>query len=191
MGAIEADRLFRRHRLKVDDYHRMAELGVLPPGVRVELIEGEVIDMASIGTRHASAVMRLTRLLILAAGDNFNVATQSPLVLGKRSAPEPDLLLLRPRADFYAQARPTAADVLLLIEVSDTTSRYDREIKAPLYARHGVPEVWVIDLDNKRLCRMRAPVHGQYSEVAETATPAAASPHGLPGMTLDLSWLFS
>ena len=189
MGLIEPPELLKRHRITVDDYYRMAEAGVLAPDARVELIEGEIIDMAPIGTRHGSAVLRLTHLLSTAFGAVTIVSVQAPLRLGKQSEPEPDLMLLRPRADFYADAHPVAADVLLLIEVSDSTARYDREIKTPLYARHGVAEVWIVDLDSRVLRTLRQPVRGKYTEITETATPGKLAPQALPKISIDLSSL--
>ena len=191
MGLIEPPDLLRRHRITVDDYYRMAEAGVLAPDARVELIEGEVVDMAPMKSRHASVVAKLNALLTSAAAQRALVWCQLPLRLGKQSEPEPDLMLLRPRADFYADAHPVAADVLLLIEVSDSTARYDRKIKAPLYARHGVAEVWIIDLDNRVLRVLRQPVAGKYTEITETASPGKLAPQALPRMNIDLSGLLA
>jgi len=190
MGAIEAPELLRRHRLTVAQYHRMGETGVLPPDARVELIEGEVVDMAPIGTRHGGTVKWLNRTLSEAVGQRAIVAVQDPLRLGDRSEPQPDLMLLKPRADSYRAAHPTAADVLLLIEVSDTTARYDREIKLVLYARHGVAEVWIVDLDHGQLSVHRHPADGGYGESSATAQPGVLTALALPGVAIDLTRLF-
>ena len=186
MGLIESPELLNRHRLTVDEYHRMAETGVLAPDARVELIEGEIIDMAPIGTRHGSAVLRLTHLLNRACGDQAILSVQGALRLSPRSEPEPDLMLLRPRADYYAAAHPGPADVLLLIEVSDSTARYDREIKLPLYARHGVAEVWIVDLEAGVLRCHSRPQGGAYADTAETGTPGSLTPLALPGVAIDM-----
>ena len=122
MVVTDPAELVRRHRLTVDEYYRMAEVGVLGPEARVELIDGEIIDMAPVSPRHGSVLMRLNRECGLAMRGRAIVAVNDPLRLGPRSEPQPDLMLLAPRADFYAEAHPTAADVLLLIEVSDTTA---------------------------------------------------------------------
>lgn len=122
MGLVEPPELLSRHRLTVDEYYRMAETGVLTADARVELIEGEIVDMAPMKSLRASVVSKLVALLTKAAADRALVWCQLPLRLSDRSEPEPDLMLLSPRADFYAEAHPTAADVLLLIEVSDTTA---------------------------------------------------------------------
>ena len=191
MGLIEPPELLRRHRLTVDEYYRMAETGVLAPDARVELIEGEIVDMAPIGTRHGSTVKRLVQLLTAAVGDRAIVSVQDPVRLSRRSEPQPDLMLLAPREDYYADAHPTAAEVLLLIEVSDTTARYDRVIKLGLYARHAVPEVWIVDLDNQLLRVYRLPQGEVYTEVMETASPGPLAPLLLPGVVIDASKLLS
>lgn len=186
MGAVGEAPLLTRHRLTVADYHRMGEEGIFAPDARVELIEGEVIDMAPIGSRHASAVARLARAAMTAAGTAAIVYPQNQLRLSEISEPEPDLMLLKPRADFYADAHPTAADVLLLIEVADTSARYDREIKLPLYARHGVCEVWIVDLEARLLRLHRAPVGGAYTEGRTTGQPCPTPIAALPGVAIDL-----
>ena len=190
MGSIEAPELLRRHRLTVAQYHRMGETGVLPPDARVELIEGEVVDMAPIGTRHGGTVKWLNHTLNQAVGQRAIVAVQDPLRLGDRSEPQPDLMLLKPRADSYRTAHPTAADVLLLIEVSDTTARYDCEIKLALYARHGVAEVWIVDLDHGQLSVHRHPADGGYGESSAAAQPGVLTALALPGVAIDLTRLF-
>lgn len=191
MGHSDATALLRRHRLTVAQYHRMGEAGVLAPEQRVELLQGEVVEMAPIGTRHAAAVKRLNQLLAAAAGTHAIVSVQDPLHLDDESEPQPDLLLLRPRADFYAQAHPRPADVLLLVEVSDTTSRIDREIKVPMYAAAGVAEVWVIDLDQNLVHLLRQPADGRYTEVQVTARPGVVCPQALPQAGIDLAPLLA
>jgi Uma2 family endonuclease len=190
MGAIDNAPLLTRHRLTVADYYRMGEAGVFAPDARVELIEGEVIDMAPIGSRHGSAVKRLNTLLTSALGSRVVVAVQDPLRLSDLSEPEPDLMLLKPRADFYAGAHPTAAEVLLLIEVADTSARYDREVKLPLYARHGVPEVWIVDLDARLLRFFRSPAGDVYTDIDATANPGTTNIGAFAGVTIDLTPIF-
>src|ERR1700753_2546815 len=136
-----------RHRITVDEYYRMAGGGGLPPDSRVELIEGEIIDMAPIGSQHNSVVARLSSLLHDAIKNSAIVWTQSSVRLSSISEPQPDIAILRPRGDYYSARHPYAEDMLLLIEVSSTTIRYDTQVKVPLYARYGVPEVWVFDLE--------------------------------------------
>jgi Uma2 family endonuclease len=153
----------------VDDYYRMVEVGLLREDERVELIEGEVIRMSPIGSRHAACVARLTKLFSRLAGESAIVWVQNPVRLDDFSEPQPDVALLKPRADFYANAHPTPADVLLIVEVSDTTIGYDRQVKVPLYARAGVPEVWVIDLANETVETYAQPREGAYSVNARAA----------------------
>jgi Uma2 family endonuclease len=141
----------RPHLFTVDEYHRMGEAGILCENDRVELIEGKLVDMPPIGSPHAGKVNRFNMLLSKVLGDKAILALQNPVRLGKRSEPQPDITILRPRSDFYEKSHPQPKDVLLLIEVADTTTRFDREVKIPLYAAYGIPEVWLIDLRSKRV----------------------------------------
>jgi Uma2 family endonuclease len=190
MGAADITDVLNRHRLTVDDYYRMAEAGVLAPPLRVELIRGEIVDMAPMGARHGGVVQYLTRLLVMAAGDSASVAVQRPLRLGDQSEPEPDLMVLKPRQDAYRKGHPVASDVLLLVEVSDTSARYDREIKLPLYAEHGVAEVWIVDLAAGLLRMHRRPHGNEYAEIMAVSAPGRTGLPGLPGVEVDLSGLF-
>lgn len=189
MGALD-ESLITRHRLSVDQYHRMAETGVLEPDARVELIEGELIEMAAIGSRHFAAVSRLNRQLIEAAGSRAVVSVRSCLRLDRYNQPEPDLAILRPRADFYAAALPTGADSLLVIEVSDTTLTFDLRVKARLYAMHGVPEYWVVDLPASQLHVHRVADGQRYRDVTTLLSPANISVPGLDDVAIDLTELF-
>jgi Uma2 family endonuclease len=191
MGNADSPAVLQRHRLTVDEYHLMGQAGVFAPDAHVELIEGEVVDMAPMKSRHASVVARLLALLQRAVGDRALVWCQLPLHLGSKSEPEPDLMLLRPRADFYAQAHPSADDVLLLIEVSDSTLDYDRGVKVPLYAKHGVAEVWIVDLDNNVVRFFRGCDGQGYTDITASETPRATPVAALPGMTIDLSGLLT
>jgi Uma2 family endonuclease len=136
----------RRRRFTVDEYYRMAAAGILKPEERVELIDGDIIEMSPIGSPHAAAVKRATHLFYRTIGDRAVVSVQDPVRLHSRSEPEPDLALLRPRADFYAEAHPTPKDVLLVVEVADTSEAYDRRVKFPRYAQAGIPEAWLLIL---------------------------------------------
>jgi Uma2 family endonuclease len=133
-----------RHRWTVREFQRMGETGFLDPKARLELIEGELFEMAPIGSFHAGTVGILTRLLVRTVANAAFVHIQSPVVLDEHSEPQPDIALLRPHSDYYLKEHPRAEDVLLLIEVSDSTVRFDRKTKIPLYARHGIPEVWLV-----------------------------------------------
>jgi Uma2 family endonuclease len=178
-----------RHRLTVGEYYRMAEAGILAPDARVELIEGEIVDMTPVGSGHMSVVNRLNRMLTVAVGELAIVQVQGPVRLGDRSEPEPDLALLKPRADFYREKHPTPEDVLLIIEVSDTTVAYDRSVKIPLYARHGVLEVWLIDLESSRIYVHRNPHNGSYADVLNLDRPGVTALSLLPGAVIDLAGL--
>jgi Uma2 family endonuclease len=133
-----------RHRWTVSEFQRMSKTRFLDPKARLELIEGELFEMAPIGSFHAGTVNILTRLLVPRVANVAMVHVQSPVVLGDRSEPQPDLMLLRPNPNYYLNDHPRAEDVLLLIEVSDSTVQFDRKTKVPLYARHGIPEVWLV-----------------------------------------------
>jgi Uma2 family endonuclease len=138
-----------RWRFTVHDYHRMGETGILHEDDRVELIEGEIVEMADIGTRHFSCVNRLNRMLVMGVGDAAVVSVQNPVRLNEHTEPQPDITVIRPRD--YTQSLPVPEDVLLLVEVSDTTLAYDRNLKLPLYARAGIGEVWIVDLQARTI----------------------------------------
>jgi len=135
----------------VDDYYRMAEVGILGPEDRVELIDGEIIQMSPIGTRHAGCVTRLNRLFNSAFKGRATVSIQNPLRINNYTEPEPDVVLLKYRDDDYSNKRMLPDDALLVVEVADTTLKYDRDVKLPRYAAGGVPEVWIMDLKGNRL----------------------------------------
>ena len=152
-----------RRRFTVHDYHRMGEAGILHEDDRVELIEGEIVEMAAIGTRHFACVNQLTRLLVRGVGNGAIVSVQNPVRLDDHSEPQPDLTVLRVRD--YRESLPGPEDVLLLIEVSDTTLSYDRNVKLPLYARAGIPEVWIVDLTDEVIERHIDPSGDSYRHV--------------------------
>lgn len=161
---------FPRRRFTVQQYERMVEAGVIRPDERVELLDGEVVEMPPIGPPHASRVDRCTTFLSRALGTGVILRVQSPLVLSDVSMPEPDVTVLRQRDDFYATRHPTVDDVLLLIEVGDTSARFDREVKLPLYAAAAVPEVWLLDVTARAIAVFRDPAAGSYQSTA-TARP--------------------
>jgi Uma2 family endonuclease len=186
MSAVMNDWILR-HRITVDEYYRMAEVGILPPDARVELIEGEIIDMAPIGTGHGGTVMQLTQLLVNAEHGRTQMRVQLPVRLSDISEPEPDFALVKPRADFYKKKHPGPADTFLIVEVSESSLRYDVQVKAPLYARHGVPEYWIIDLKGRQVTFFRSPESGQYADVSSTDAPGVVSPAALPEVQIDLA----
>jgi len=180
----------RRRRLTVDDYYRMAEVGILPPDARVELIDGEIIDMAPPGSPHAATVHYLTEVLVRAAAGKASVLVQNPVRLSEYTEPQPDVALLRRRDDFYRERHPRADDVLLIVEVAATSLRFDRDRKLPLYASHGIPEMWLVDLGGERLVRHRAPKQGSYTLVDEPDLGTAFEVSALAGVAVDLHRLF-
>jgi Uma2 family endonuclease len=181
--------LRRRHWLTVDDYHRMAEVGILDEEARVELIDGEIIDMAPPGSPHAGTVTYLTEVLMGAVQGRATVLVQNPVRLGKYSEPQPDLALLRRRDDFYRERHPQPDDVLLIVEIAASSLRFDRRKKVLLYARHGIPEMWLVDLGDRRLVRCRAPQQGSYTLVDEPDLATLELP-ALSGVVVDLRRLF-
>src|SRR6266851_5672561 len=138
MDDVLAESGVQRRRFTAEEYHRMGEAGILCEEDRVELIEGEIIVMSPIGLRHAACVARLTRELPVALGRRALLWPQNPVRLFPDTEPQPDIVLLRPRPDDYAHAPAQPADALLVVEVADTSYRYDRHAKLPLYARSGV-----------------------------------------------------
>ncbi len=154
----------RRH-FNTTEYYRMAAAGVFAENDRVELIEGEIIEMNPIGSRHAACVGRLTKLLERLVGDRAIVWVQNPVQVNDNSEPLPDVALLRLREDFYAQANPQPADVFLIIEVADSSVEYDRDTKIPLYGQATIPEVWLINLPKETIEVYTQPVEGEYREI--------------------------
>lgn len=179
-----------RHRLDVEAYYKMTEAGILTNAHRVELIDGEIIDMPAIGSPHAAITNRLTRLLVPAVEDRAFVSVQNPLRLDAFNEPEPDLMLLRPRADDYRASHPGAPDVLLLIEVSESSLAYDRGIKLALYARFGVPEVWIFDLPGSAVEVYREPLGDDYAH-KERLESGTLAPAYVPGVQIDVASLFA
>jgi Uma2 family endonuclease len=149
----------------VAEYRRMVEAGILSEADRVELIDGEVFEMSPIGKRHAACVGLLTRVLTLLLQHVALVWVQNPIRLDNYSEPQPDLVVLKLRPDFYRDSLPTPEDVLLVVEVSDTTLDYDRKIKVPLYARAGIPETWIVNLPEERVEVYADTVGGAYRTV--------------------------
>ena len=180
-----------RHPITVGEYFRMGEAGVLDPDARCEKpIEGEIIDRAPIGPLHASKTNRLADLLTGAVHGKAIVSAQNPVVLGDLSAPQPDLTLLRYRDDYYVQAHPGPADVLLLVEVADTSLAHDRNTKLPLYAQFQIPEVWIIDIPGRHLDVHREPDGTRYTHQLRASDLSRMEIAALSGLMLDLHTLF-
>jgi len=180
----------RRHRYTVADYYRMAEVGILAPDARVELIDGEVIEMPPIGAPHASTVTEVQRTLERAVGDAAIVRVQNPIHLGRHDEPQPDLALVTPPASKYRLRHPRPGDVLLLIEVADTTLRFDRDVKLGRYARVGIPEVWLLDVKARTLQRFRESSPTGYGDSDQIGDLTALPIPGLDCVRVDLSNLW-
>ena len=171
----------------VDDYYRLAECGILHEDDRVELIDGQVVPMTPIGVRHASRVAYLTDVLTKLAGRDAAIIVQNPVRLETRSEPQPDVTVVRRRSDYYRQAHPTPADTLLVIEVADSSIDYDRDVKVPLYARTGIPEVWLCDLPRERVEVYREPGPDGYQSVRTLAPGDTLTALSLPSVTLPVA----
>jgi Uma2 family endonuclease len=186
----EPDAWLPFHRFTVGEYYRMFEIGLLAPDARVELIEGEIIDMTPIGSLHCGTVDWITALFHRTVSQHALVRTQGVVALSGFSEPQPDIALLERRKDFYRKAHPGAPETFLIVEVSDSSLRTDQLVKIPLFAHFGVPEVWVVDLLNERLHFYRSPREGDYTDVSSTAEPGLTALSALPDIAVDLSELF-
>jgi Uma2 family endonuclease len=181
VGAFRVERKL----FTVEQYEQMVSTGVLGEDERLELIEGDIVDMSPIGSAHLAHVNRLTHLFVQRVGALAQVSVQNPIRLAN-SEPQPDIALLRPRADYYAQAIPKPADVLLLIEVADSTAAYDRSIKVPLYASGGIPEVWLIDLQERVIEVYRGAAASRYKESHTLVGPDVATILAIPDFNLSV-----
>jgi len=180
-----------KYRFTVKDYHRMMEAGIFHEDDRVELLEGEIIEMAPIGPGHAGGVNRLLNAFLpLQAERKAIVSVQNPLRLGQHSEPQPDLALLKPRPDFYAQGHPGPQDVLLAVEVMESSAGYDREVKVPLYARFGIPETWLVDLEQRLIEVYRNPTAQGYEVVRRFQWGQSLSPQAFPELDLAVEVIF-
>lgn len=173
-----------RKQFTTAEYHRMIEAGILTEDDRLELLEGEIIKMAAIGPRHAMCVNTLAALLITKLKKSVIVGIQSPIELSDSSEPEPDISIVRKRADRYADKHPTPDDIFLVIEVADSTVETDRRCKIPAYARAGIPEVWLVDLNNDRIEIHTQPDQGFYREVRVVTRKQRVASKSVPALTL-------
>ncbi len=177
-------------RLTVEEYHTLAEVGVLHEDDRVELINGQLIDMLPIGPFHSGSTKRLLRLFERSSRDRWITSIQDPVALGPHDEPQPDLMLLRPEPDFYSTRHPGAADVFLLVEISDSTLIVDRQEKLPLYARSGIPEVWIVNLPEHVIEVYRQPApSGSYSEQQKVHPGESLAPAAFPDAVIDTAAL--
>jgi Uma2 family endonuclease len=173
-----------RRPLTVAEYHRMGEVGILTEDDRVELIEGELIAMSPIGSGHAGTTNTLNRRLVMAVGERGVVAVGNPVQLDDLSEPQPDFSVLKPREDDYRRATPRPDEVLLIIEVADSSLSYDRNVKRSLYAWHGIPEFWIVNLTAGEVEVCRKPQGEQYASVSRIGRDGMLEPELLPGVVL-------
>jgi Uma2 family endonuclease len=174
-----------KRRFTIEEYHRMAEVGILGEDDSVELLDGEIVRWTPIGSRHAACVKRLNRLFGRLLAQRAVVSVQDPVRLGLDSEPQPDVALLHPRADFYATAHPGAGDVFLVVEIADTSAELERTVKVALYARAEVREVWVVDLARDRIEVFRRPTPGGYRDVQTLGRDDRLAPDAFPDASLE------
>jgi len=179
-----------RRAFSTADYHRMAEAGILGEDDRVELIDGEVRLMSPIGLTHVVIVNSYVALLSAQADKLVIVSVQNPIQLSDKSEPQPDLALWRYREDSYRKAAPTPADVLLVIEVSDSTLAYDRQEKLPRYALAGIPEVWITNVDGETIEHYSEPQGNQYATKQTFKRGQTINVLALPQITIAVDSIF-
>ena len=171
----------------VADYHRLGEIGILGEDDRVELLDGQIVEMSPIGSRHAGCVKRFVWLLPRLLGDAAMLGVQDPVTLDDHSEPEPDIAVLKPRADTYSTSHPRPDDVLLVIEVADTSVQHDRTRKIPLYARAAIAEAWLVNLPADRIEVWTRPGPDGYADVRMAQRGETLSPLLLDGVTLQVN----
>jgi Uma2 family endonuclease len=175
-----------RKHFTVAEYYKMAEAGILTEDDRVELIRGEIIEMSPIGSRHAGCVKRVAALLYRYAGQAAIVSVQDPIHLDDFSEPQPDVALLAPRSDYYSESHATPPEILLLVEVADTSIAYDRRDKLPLYAEFGIGDVWLVNLNEELIEVYSDPVAGTYQSIRKAARGETIALPGFPGQHLSV-----
>lgn len=177
----------KRHLISVERYDQMIAAGIIQEDERLELLGGEIVETSPIGIPHAACVNRLNKLFNRLLPDEVIVSVQNPIHLDMLSEPEPDVVLLQPRSDFYAGGHPEPEDIMLLVEVADTSIEYDREQKLPRYALAGVTEVWIVDLNKKRIEMYQRPSPHGYQQTTIVKGKESVSPAAFPQVTLKVS----
>ncbi len=173
--------------ITTNEYSRMGELGIFKEDERIELIEGEIFEMTPIGIKHVNCVNRLTEYFVKNIPDSVMVSIQNPIYLGEYSEPQPDILLIR-RKEYYKLPNPD--DIFLIIEVAESSVDYDRETKIPLYAKSGIKEVWLIDLNNKCIEIYQEPSSFGYDSISEKYSSDNISPLTFPEIKVDVEYVF-
>lgn len=178
-------------KLTVSEYHLMGRVGILHEDDRIELIEGEIINMSPIEPLHSGTANILIELLGYPTRGRAIATVQNSIYIAPRSEPQPDFALLRFRADRYKSRLPEVADVLLLVEIADSSARYDREVKLPLYARHGISEYWIINIPEQQIEVYSDPDtdRAQYRQTS-IVTQGTLAPASFPDVALDVRALF-
>ena len=182
MNAQPARKLF-----SVDEYDELIATGFFTGKKRVELIEGELVEKMSQGDSHIGCINKLNRLFTRGLDDDYIISIQNAVVINPYSAPEPDVAILRFREDYYSTGKARPADILLLIEVSDSTVRFDRQTKLPLYARAGIAESWIVNLPRKVLEVHRELKNGKYEVVQKLNRTETIVPLNLPDLQIKIS----
>lgn len=177
-------------QITIDLYQQMGEKGLLTPEDRVQLIEGEILEMAPIGPRHGSVTGQLAKWFYRALGDAATVRLDNPVNLGEYSQPQPDLILLQPRVEDYVASHPGPEDVILLVEVSDSTLEFDRGRKRELYARFAIREYWVIDVNSRSVGAYSEPANGEFQVASEYRLQDTISPKVFPQVAIAVKELF-
>jgi Uma2 family endonuclease len=180
-----------RHRLTLSEYHRLGEAGILGEDDRVELLEGQLVDMSPIAPRHALAVDALNELLVTAVAGRAGVRVQNPIELDGESEPQPDIVLVRRPWRGYPTAHPQAGDILLLVEVADSSLETDVGAKLELYARAGIREFWIVDLTTDGVLVYRNPSGDRYGSMTRVEPSGVLEVEDLPGVTIPAAALFA
>ena len=176
-----------KRRFSVKEYDLMVDVGILSPRDRVELIDGEIVHKAAVSSHHAGCVNYLSNTLLPMLGRRVIVRVRGPVRLSEYSEPEPDVTLLKPRADFYTESHPRPGDVMLIVEVSHSTVEYDRDVKTPLYAAAGIPELWLVNLDEDFIDGLSDPDGAGYRTLRRYVRGERIAPALLPDAALEVS----
>ncbi len=180
----------QRRSFRIDEYHRMAEAGIFSRNEHIELITGEIMTMVPIGSYHASQVDRFNRFFMERIREKAIVRVQNPISIDQYSEPEPDIALVTPRPDFYAAHHPKPEDVLLIIEVSDSSLDYDRNIKLPLYAKADIPEVWIVNLQEACIEVYSEPTEHGYATSRKYYEGKTIIPSRFPNISISVDEIF-
>ncbi len=175
------------HRFTVNEYHRMGKTGIFREDNRVELIEGRIVDMTPIGSRHASCVDRLNNFFTIKLQKRVIVRVQNPIQLDNLSEPQPDIMLLKYKSDFYAAHHPRPEDVLLLVEVAESSIEYERNVKIPMYARSNIQEVWLVNLAENYVEIYHSPSSEGYELTIQCRHKQKVTPKNFPEAELTAS----